>query len=169
MIDSQLFSKRNVIIVCSLGLSILGIGFIVYTNKQKTLYSQLWNKIDSSSDDGVGAGIQGNWRDVYDYTFWSPSYLSTAGASTPTLDYTNAKADAEKIYKAGTGLIHNQSDVVSVFATLKNRSDLAKLSQMFASLKYGDLKDFLKGFMEGGIVVTNYMPQIYDILKKLPK
>ena len=56
-------SKRNVIIGGSIGLCLLGAGFLVYTNRQKALYSQIWDKVGAVDD--IKDGAFGDFRDVY--------------------------------------------------------------------------------------------------------
>jgi hypothetical protein len=164
--NGNLFAKRNVVIGGSIAFALLGVGFYFYTNRQKTLFQTIWDDIDAKGGD---KGVEGDWKDVYDYDFWYPAYLNGSGVSQPSIDYNTAKSYAQKIYAAGSGLVHTQGDVVSVFGFMKNRSDVAKLAQMFADLKHGDLKEFLRGFMEGNLVHENSMQKVYDILKRLPK
>ncbi len=162
-------SKRNVIIGGSIGLCLLGAGFLVYTNRQKALYSQIWDKVGAVDD--IKDGAFGDFRDVYACPCWNPSYLNQAGTSNTTLDYATARDYAQKIYDAhAKGLISNNQDaVVSIFNKFQNRSDIAKVSQLFSDMKFGSLKDYLKSFMEGTVTRKNYMQDIFDIISKLPK
>ena len=170
MINSELLSKRNMLIGSGVLVCLVGIGVVIYTNKQKTLYQQVWDKASGSSSD-VAAGVNGDWTDVYALDSWNPSYLNQSDVSPTTLDYATSRAYAQSLYDAHTkGLLNKQADVVAVFNKLQNQSDLAKVAQQFSAMKFGyTLKDYLKSFMEGGVLSHNYMQDIYGIISKLPK
>ena len=169
MIDSATsFSKRNVLIGGGVVLLALGAGMYIYTRNQKALYQQIWDAVGGNTAD-LSKGLYGDWRDVYDLDSWSPAYLNTAGISPATVDYDTAKADAIRIYGDKGYITDNRADVVSVFDTFKNKTDMATVAKMFEDLKYGSLKDYMKSFMEGGITSKNYMQDIYNFLLTLPK
>lgn len=166
MAQDNLFSKKNVLIGGGVALCIIGVGFLVYSNRQKALYQAIWDKADNPD---VSSGQYGDWRDVYDSPAWNPVYMNQAGVSPTTLDYGTAKDYAQKIHDAKGTVSSKQDDVVAIFNKLNNKTDVAKLSSMFASMKFGNLKDYMKSFMEGNITRKNYMEDIYTVLLKLPK
>ena len=160
------FSKKEVLIGAGVGICLLSVGFIVYSNRQKNLYQQIWEKAGS---DDVAEGVFGDWRDVYESPAWNPKYLSQSGISPTTLDYGTAKDYAQKIHDAKGTVSSKQDDVVAIFNKLQNRTDVAKLATMFSSMKFGNLKDYMKSFMEGSLMRKNYMDDIYNVFLKLPK
>jgi hypothetical protein len=169
MANDNLFSKRNQLIALGgIGCLFAGI-FIVYSNRQKKLFSDILAAVENPQETVID-GAFGDWRDVYSCDCWTPMYLKKAGISPTTLDYATAKNYAKIIYDAkNKGLIsNNQDSVVSVFNKLKNKADLARVSEMFSNMKYGSLVDYIKPFMESSLGRRNYMEDIYNIVSKLP-
>ncbi len=174
---NNLFSKRNVLIGGSVGLCLLGAGYLYYTSNQRKLYQQLWDKAPDTND--VADGIYGDWHDVLNCPCWNPQYLSLATIQKPTIDIVTASKYAQDILAAkGFALLpDNEPAIISVFQKLKNWADVAKVSQAFTAVSKGQqLKDFLEKVMNdegviGGLFTDhkNRMEEIYNIISRLPK
>lgn len=183
--------RRNYYLLAALVVILSSVGgFMYYRNRNQKIVDAIMAVAEGTADPITGGGEKfGDSRDlkgseIFDYHWWrkNPSKVSIWFSNADGSDGP-AKKLAKQIHEAKFDLKRFQirdypEKIVSAFKTLKSKEDVSKLADVFYAMYDEDLYDFInESWVVNGCDAdqdtcyfgagTNYLKQIYDIIKKL--
>jgi len=140
--------------------------FVRKKQKEKEFVSLMEEINDKSNATGTAADLSSS--SAFDENYWRkfPDFSKKNGLGG------KEGAMVKRIYDDKGAIYDNEKDVISLFSSLKTKSQVSYLAWQF-NLKYKQkLIDYLNSFMDNSIVAgkggTNYMAQLNDIINRMP-